>query len=234
MNIGAIIVDVIVCAILLTTCYGAYKKGLLLTLYKIISIFLAIWIAWAINPIVKTTLQEHTGIVEFLDKNINEGITRSISNSLFTGRGDEAENENAVESLNVPKFVKNYLAEKATEDTSESGLANFISEKLTDICLTIISFLIVVVIVTIVLSLLKGILQMVSEIPVIESINKLAGVVFGAMYGALKIWLVFLILGLFINATKGGWIYDSISASYLGNWFYDNNLISYIILKFLG
>ena len=232
MSIGKIIVDVIILAVIISTCVNAYKKGLLLTLYKIISVFLAIWIAWAINPIVKTTLVEHTKIVDFLDKNITEGITRSISNSLFTG--DSEDGEDAVSSLNVPKFVKDYLQEKATEDTSEAGLANFISDKLTDICLTIISFLLVIIIVTIILSLLKGLLQMVSDIPIIESLNKIAGILFGIMYAAIKIWIVFLILGLFINATKGGWLYDSIATSYLGNWFYNNNLISYIILKMLG
>ena len=168
MSIGTIIVDVLILVMLIATIYTSYKKGLLLTLYKIVSIFLAIWIAWAINPIVKNTLIEKTSIEDYINENITEGVTRSISNSLFTGEATE-DNEDAVSNLNVPNFFKSYLAKKASEDKSEAGLASFISAKLTDICMTIISFLLVVVLVVLILSLLKGILEIISEIPIIES-----------------------------------------------------------------
>lgn len=233
MNIGTIAIDLIVLGILLFTCFKAYKNGLLLTLYQIISIFLAIWIAWAINPIVKTTLIEHTSIVEFLDKNIKDGITKSISNSLFTGEST-SESEDAVSKLNVPKFVKDYLAKSSMEDKTQNSLATFLTDKITDICLTIISFLLVIVIVTIILSLLKGLIKMISEIPVIEQVDKLTGILFGIMLGAIKVWVIFLIVGLFIKPGSDGTLFKYITGSYLGNWFYNNNLISYIILKILG
>lgn len=252
MSIGFNAVDLILLGIIILTCYTSYKKGLLLTLYKIIAFFLAIWIAWAINPIVKGALIKHTQIDEWLNENIVTGITEAIDNTMESNDG----NENAIEELNLPDFIKDYLKKETVEvdenenqsdgnelvdkineklnDKKQNKIAEKVTESLSNVCLTVISFVVVIIIVTIILSLLKGMLQIISDIPIIEVINKLAGAGFGFILASFQIWIVFLIIGLFINVNEENTLYNWISESMLGSWYYNNNLISYIILKLLG
>lgn len=240
------IIDLIILLVIGLTCYTSYKKGLLLTLYKIISFFLAIWIAWVINPVVKGGLTKYTNIETWLETNISEGITRTIDNSLISGgnkitgdddddeKVDEKNADKTIEDLKVPNFVKSYLKSKLENDSTKKEISNFVSKSLTNICLTIISFILVILIVALVLSLLKGILQMISNIPIIDIINKIAGAGFGLMLSAIEIWLVFLLIGLAINVNSESALYGWISNSTLGSWFFNNNLISYVIVKILG
>lgn len=227
MNWMVYILDIIVIAFLVFEVVKAYKKGLLLTLYRIISFFLAIWVAWMINAPIKNALIEHTGMYDWMKTHISEGIVNSIDNSLLTK--DDVTSESAVEDVNAPNFIKDLIVDAAKEE-AESKLGEIITNKVTDICMTIVSFIIVILVVMIIMSLLQGILKIISDIPIIDSINKLAGGFFGILWGSIKIWIVLVILGLIFSEAVHGWV----SGTIITNWYYENNLITYIIVKLLG
>lgn len=227
MNWWVYTLDIVVIVFLLVEVVKAYKKGLLLTLYRIISFFLAIWIAWMINAPIKNALIEHTGMYDWMKTNISEGIVNSIDNSLLTK--DDVTSETAVEDVNAPSFIKKLIVDSAKEETSNK-LGEVITAKITDICMTIVSFVIVILVVMIIMSLLQGILKILSDIPIVDIVNKLAGGFFGILWGSIKIWIVLVILGLIFSDTVHTWV----SGTFITNWYYENNLITYIIVKLLG
>lgn len=227
MNWWVYTLDIALLVFLLVEAVRSYKKGLLLTLYRIISFFLAIWIAWMINAPIKTALKEHTGMYDWMKTNISEGIVNSIDNSLLTK--DDVSSESSVEDINAPGFIQKLVFDAAKEDTSNK-LGEVITEKVTDICMTIVTFVIVILVVMIIMSLLQGLLKILSDIPLVDIVNKLAGGFFGILWGSIKIWLVLVILGLIFSET----VHDWVSGTILTNWYYENNLITYIIVKLLG
>lgn len=227
MNWLVYTLDIVVVVFLLVEVVKAYKKGLLLTLYRIISFFLAIWIAWMINAPIKNALIEHTGMYDWMQTHISEGIVNSIDNSLLTK--DDVTSETAVEDVNAPSFIKKLIVDAAKEETSNK-LGEVITAKITDICMTIVSFVIVILVVMIIMSLLQGILKILSDIPIVDIVNKLAGGFFGILWGSIKIWIVLVILGLIFSDTVHTWV----SGTLITNWYYENNLITYIIVKLLG
>ena len=227
MNWWVYILDIVVLAFLLVEVVKAYKKGLLLTLYRIISFFLAIWIAWMINAPIKNALTEHTGMYDWMKTNISEGIVNSIDNSLLTK--DDVSSETAVEDVEAPGFLKKLIVDAAKEETSNK-LGEVITAKVTDICMSIVSFVIVILVVMLIMSLLQGVLKILSDIPIVDIVNKLAGGFFGILWGSIKIWLVLVILGLIFSETVHTWV----GGTLITNWYYENNLITYIIVKLLG
>ncbi|MCQ2749261.1 MAG: CvpA family protein [Clostridia bacterium] len=110
--------------------------------------------------------------------NISEGIVNSIDNSLLTK--DDVSSESSVEDINAPEFIKKLVVDSAKEEASNK-LGEVITEKVTDICMTIVTFVIVILVVMIIMSLLQGLLKILSDIPLVDIVNKLAGGFFGIL-----------------------------------------------------
>ena len=102
-------------------------------------------------------------------------------------------------------------------------------EELADFILNGISFFIAMAIATIVLHLISQIFRIVSRIPVLRGVNRYFGMVIGAIYGILIIWIGFYMIAICGNSEIGmqllSYIYENTFLTYL----YENNLIIFIM-----
>lgn len=226
------VVDIILVIIIGFSCFTAYRKGFLLTFYKLVSFFIAIWVAWIVNPIIKGVLIDYTKLDTWLYDKLNGGLKNIITESIENGT--LSQKEEAIGKINIPNILKQNLITQMENTENQNNLLDFITEHLTDICINIISFVLVIIVSLIILAVIKGLLSIISEIPIIEQANKVLGLAFGILIASLRIWLIFLIIGLFSNVETPGIIVRTITSSWIGNFYYQNNLISYVILKLLS
>ena len=69
--------------------------------------------------------------------------------------------------------------------------------------------------------MLKGI----TKLPVVKQIDKLGGFALGAVEGLLTVYIVFAILMLFNSSPSFRNVYETIEASKIARFFYENNFI---------
>ena len=81
--------------------------------------------------------------------------------------------------------------------------------------------------------LLEGI-KVISELPVISLVNKLAGAAFGVAQTLLIVWFAFCLIGMYDLGIIGEYIHMYISDSELLTVLYENNMLAGIGEKVLG
>lgn len=208
----AIWIDVIVVAVIwLCVVYGA-KKGAVKTIFETLAFVIAAVVTSLIyKPVTGYLLQ-----MPFVEK-----WTAGLNENLFSGVNQAA--GDAVSTL--PSWISGPLEGVA-------GAANAaVSDGLTALLVGILSVLLIYLVVRLVLSLLVGILDGIMHLPVLNSINKGAGLILGGIKGVFLIWLVFAVLLLFASMPFFLEMNSTIQSTYVARYFYNNNWLMEWIMR---
>ncbi len=207
----------IIMTIILSTLLG-YKKGLIGVAFKIISFLLSIVLAFVLCKPVSNYIINNTSI--------DNSIQKSIENTLMS---NEIEEE-SIEEQTMPEVITEYIQEemiKATEN-AKNQIATVVAQNVTFAIINAISFIIIFITSKIILLVLKLFSEQLTNMPIIKQFNKLGGTIYGVIRGFFILYLLFgivsLILPIFNNIPL-----NAITNSYLGNIFYNNNLLLKIL-----
>ena len=125
------------------------------------------------------------------------------------------------------------LVSSATVVLLSSVLKSYTSKQFVEMLILIIMVLIVSIANKLIKMLLEGI-KVISELPVISLINKLAGAAFGVAQTILIVWFAFCLIGMFDLGIIGEYIQMYIGDSEILTLLYENNILAGIGEKVLG
>ena len=125
------------------------------------------------------------------------------------------------------------LVSSATVVLLSSVLKSYTSKQFVEMLILIIMVLIVSIANKLIKMLLEGI-KVISELPVISLINKLAGAAFGVVQTILIVWFAFCLIGMFDLGIIGEYIQMYIGDSEILTLLYENNMLAGIGEKVLG
>lgn len=166
-----IIIDLLIILIVALSIWFGYKKGLTESLLKIFNFFIALIISIILfNPIANLVIN-NTQIDEFLQDSI-------ISKFNNDEEVKEVETEN-----NMPTIFNDYIKNQVEESTNEVKEV-IIMESAKQISITIINIGIVIIIfliTRIILIFIKGIVNIITKLPVIKQFNE---------FGRSFIWII--------------------------------------------
>lgn len=217
-------------AILLFTTIRGFSKGLIRTLFSCLTIFLALLITSQLHHFVGK------GLVEFT--NMSDSIQSQISNTLKVDPETEDEvvrtdQTKIIEGMNLPAGIKKGLTENNNADIYKAfeanGFYDYISKYLTSIIMNAISFMITMAATIIALRLILRMLDFLAELPILNGINRVGGLLFGAAQGLAVIWVFFIIVTIFGATTFGQDTYRAINDSTILSVLYNNNLLLAVI-----
>lgn len=203
-SITGLLYDILFAVILfLTTLYG-WKRGFLSSLVllagAVVSIFGAVWVARAAGPVIYNNY-------------VGEAIAQKVSAALAESGGDVAA---AVQGLSfLPETIRNALAGTLTEISGEA--TPHVVEVLEPIVLPLIQvilFLVVCLVVRWVFRALAWAMRGCNAIPLVGGLNRLLGLVLGALSGLLNCWL--LSLGLWLLSMLSNGQIEFLSSAALG------------------
>ncbi len=201
------IADVFVYAFVLLFVWFGYKSGLIKTVFGFLSYFISIGISVLIYPYVSKALSENQIILDYVGK---------IADKAHIG------------GQNSGSFIEKVLL-SSVNDAASNMVSGFL--------INILAFLLVLVISKILLAVISRCLNLVAKLPVISSVNRIGGAVFGGLKSILILYIVFSIL-IFVPGTANDIIVDNINESHIANKFYTENIIVDIlgkdVLKFNG
>ena len=165
-----------------------------------------------------------------------------LPNSISKGMGLESLVSNGVlqtqtemiEAMNLPDFLKNSLLENNNPviyqllDVEE--IQGYIAGFLANICINIVSVILVFLAVYIGAKFLLKALNLFSKLPGLNFINRFSGFLVGCAQGLVGIWFVGIILTFVQCNAKFLELFATMDASVLAKFLYENNVLLYIVL----
>lgn len=217
---------VVLLILIIGTCYG-YHRGFLRIVYSLISwILIFMFVSWS-TPYIAGYLTEHTEIPQQIKTKCEERLKASAEEKV-SEEGSIA-SETALEELGIslPDSVLEKIQEQtagtAGEILEQSGIYNSIAETLTEFIVKGIAFFIALILAIIVSCVIQMLLGIVGKLPLIHGLNQKLGILAGALYGMVFIWIGMYLIALCYSSDVGRSLYSYIQESSLLTILYQNN-----------
>ncbi|MGN1327141.1 MAG: CvpA family protein [Clostridia bacterium] len=214
-----IIVDIIIVAILLLFIIVGYRKGLTGSLIKLASFAIALVLAFILyKPLANMAIE-------------NTQIDEKIETAIITTFGAEKTEETENTESQMPKTMLESISsdiENATQEAKNEIIQNTAKE----VTLTIMyvgSGLVVFIVARFVLFIISLFAKGITSLPLIKQIDRLGGIVYGAIEGLVIIFAVLGIISFMAIVWVDNPVIPAITKSTIGSILYNNNILLNII-----
>ena len=204
---------VITVLLLAFACVRGYRRGLIKEIVSIACVFLSMSIVWFVNPYVNQFIRENTSIYEKIQDSCQEFINE----------------------MNLPDLISSGLLQNNNSDIyrylAVSTFSDYVAQYLARMAVNGISFLISLALSTILIQSITWMLNLVSRLPVIHGMNKIAGAFLGAAKFLIVVWVVLLALTIICNTEIGEMGLQIVKKDYILNYIYDKDILIQIFMS---
>lgn len=226
---------VIVVAIILVNALIGMKVGLIKTIFSLCSMIVAIlltaWLSPYVNDFLKGNEKVYDGVSAKVDKLLasKEEPMEEEAEEEIKDKGEDT----FIEGLALPKSIKDSLLKnkdaEVFKEQATNNIKEYVSDYLTGVVINALAFVITFVVILIILWVLCFALNIISKLPILNSINKTAGLAAGLVHGLIVVWLFFIVLTVFSSSELGQKAMEMISDNKLLSFIYDNNLLMKVV-----
>ena len=215
------LLDVIIIAVLALFVFLGYRRGLIRTIFSLVSFGISILLSIYLYPIIAEWLR-------------GTPVFTALKDYIIRTMGlEEVVHLHTVEligSLPVPDLLRRSLLmhydtpsmfEMLGVHTIEEYIAGFFA----GMAINIISMILVFIIVRIILGVLAGMLDIVGRLPVIRPFNRAGGLILGLLQGVLIVWIGLAIINLFFLDPTTPQLASLLNESLIAGWIYEHNPI---------
>ena len=139
--------------------------------------------------------------------------------------------ENQSENKGMPDVIMNYINE-AVEQAGEDAKEAIIDSTARNVAVTIINGAVIIslfIISRIILFLIRGLLNLLTELPIIKQFDKLGGIIYGLLQSLVIIYIILAIISFISPMIAQTGFIKAIQESYIGSILYNNNLLLKLI-----
>ena len=220
-------------AFILLLVFRGYRKGFFKSAASAIGIVLAVLLTAILYPGVNKLLCQYTVLDDVIEQKIIEKF--ELPEETKTARRNEE--IDTIENLDLPDNVKGWLIANCNGETFlESGVDNvcsYIAKSLTAMVMRGISYVLTLLVLLLLLHILIMVLDVANYIPIVKSINKAGGAIFGAGQGILIVWIFMGIVTLLSTFSWAYQVIQMIDESPLLAWLYKKDIFLKIIVDIL-
>lgn len=203
-------------------------RGLVLSVFKIASFFIAIVAAVKLYPAASEYLAG-TPLYANIKKTILDHLAGRYQAAVpVGGHADGNTVESVVGGLSIPAFFKQSIADKLPdpgEFIDIQGILNSVSDEITKVIINILSLVLLFILIRVGLFIIGFILKGLVRLPVIKQFDRVGGMAFGVIEGLLTVYILCAVLMLFNSAPQFQSVFSDLDASMLAKGFYQNNII---------
>lgn len=235
-----------------------YKRGLFRSILKLVLTGLSFVLAYLLAPIVSGILIQHTNLDEYIRDKIYTAIVSRVEHHIEAeltetlGYADEIlvqqltnvfmetelnRNEQVafIQESGFPGYVQDALLSNNNDETKEklgvNGFYDYIATYVSYMIINGFSFLLVALVLRIIFGLVSLILSLAVQLPIISSINRFGGIVFGMAEGLIVVWLLFLIVSVLISTKYGQVAYNQIIENRFLSFLYEKDVFRTVIAE---
>ena len=220
-------------AFILLLVFRGYRKDFFKSAASAIGIVLAVLLTAILYPGVNKLLCQYTVLDDVIEQKIIEKFELPEETKTAT-RNEEID---TIENLDLPDNVKGWLIANCNGETFlESGVDNvcsYIAKSLTAMVMRGISYVLTLLVLLLLLHILIMVLDVANYIPIVKSINKAGGAIFGAGQGILIVWIFMGIVTLLSTFSWAYQVIQMIDESPLLAWLYKKDIFLKIIVDIL-
>lgn len=213
---------IVVLGIIILNAWIGRRVGLVKIIFSLFSIILSLILTVWISPTINGMLNNN--------ETFYENATQRVESMLFQEKDAEAVAEgDIIEGLPLPKSIKESL--QMNKVKQEANIKSYITAHVTGIVINALSFVLTFALVFVGLWLLSIALNIISKLPILNQINKLAGLLVGGLQGVIVVWLLFILLTVFSSSELGKSAFQQIDDSMILAFIYDKNFILNIVMS---
>lgn len=224
------LLDFGVIAVILFFGFLAYKKGFLKACFSSLPMILALAAVHFIQPIVSKMVRGTEFYVSFREKLVQSlGLENLISDTVMQSQTE------LIQSMPLPDFLKSALVENNNPVVYQildvSKIQDYIGGYLANICINILTMAVVFFVTLILAKIALATLNLFAQLPVLSTVNKVAGLAVGILQGTLIIWIAGIFLTFFYSNPNFQGVVSLLKQSVLASRLYENNLLLVFILN---
>ena len=214
------------------SCWRSYRRGLIREVVSLLLVFFSMGVVWFINPYVNEFICENTSIYENVQENCRRFVEEKGNESFFVS----GENQNTViNNMELPQLLTNGLLNNNTAEVYQylavTTFSDYIAQYLARMVVNGISFMISFVLATLLIRCITWMLNLISRLPIINGVNRLAGAFFGAAKYILVLWILFLVLTVLCNTQIVEQGLALIRKDYVLNYLYNKDVLIEIFMN---
>lgn len=223
------ILDVLALVLVVGTAVQAYRKGFVRAALNFLPMVAALAATRFLTPTVSELLRK-TPFFDALTNTVGNGL--HLENAI----GDAAMQTQTeiIKSMHLPDFLKESLVENNNPVIYHlldvESLQSYIAGFLANICINIISVLLVFVVVWLAVKFVLKALNLISKLPVLNFFNRACGFLVGLLKGLCVTWLICFVLTFFQCNSAFDFFFDALNLTRVALPLYENNILMYFIL----
>ncbi|NMB43866.1 MAG: hypothetical protein GX995_07025, partial [Clostridiales bacterium] len=178
----------IVIAILIIYAWRGKERGFIRTVFAFFSTIIAIAITLWISPYVSKWIHENDKIVEYVNESVNETFL-SDKQDIGNNTTDQVE---FIEEMSLPLLMKETLIKNNTSDIynviAASSFNDYVANLISMFLINVGTFMVITIIVKIILYIIGSSLDMIGKLPILNGLNRVAGLLAGLVQGIVIVW----------------------------------------------
>lgn len=220
---GVVILTILACAII------GYHKGFILEALHFMPMVAALVAVKFLTPVAGKLLRQSA-----MFGSLSDSIGKSLKLDSVVSNAAMQTQTQIIQSMKLPDFLKDSLLENNNPVIYNlldvDGLQDYISGFLANVCINILSVILVFVAVLIAAKLLLKALNFVSKLPILNFFNRFCGLLLGGTKGVFWIWIVAMGFTFLQCNAKVQFVFAALGESTIARLLYENNLLLYLIL----
>jgi uncharacterized membrane protein required for colicin V production len=212
---------IIVIGIIVLNALIGRKVGLIKIIFSLLSFAIALALTTWISPTVNGILNNNE---TFYEKTFQQ-----VEKMLSLEENESADQDDIIEGLPLPKSMKESLMKNKAKQ--EANIKSYITSHVTGIVINAFAYILTFVIVFIALWVVSIALNIISKLPILNQINRTAGLLLGAVQGLVVVWLLFIILTVISGSQLGETAFQQINSSGILSFLYNKNFLLNIVFK---
>ena len=218
---------IVVAFILAAFAFKGRKVGFIKTVFSIFSIGIAIVVSSAVSPYISKALRTNDKFYNYIYDRVEDVVKLKVDKE---EKNSVTEQANAIDKLSLPESIKKKLQENKNNSEVYKALKvdtfkEYVNGYITTLVINAIAFIITYVVVTIILIIICAALNILSKLPIINGLNKTAGLLVGLFEGLLIVWMLCIVLTAFSSTKSAQTIFELVKESQFLSSLYNNNLL---------
>lgn len=223
---------IITAGILLVFGWMGYRRGFVKEVVSMFFVVLSIALVWFINPYVNNFLRNNTPLYSTVQSSCQDFVETQLDSTLTAGKEEQ---QGLIKKMGLPDFLAEGLAENNNASVYQyldvTTFTDYVTDYLAVAVVNGVSFLMSFLLATLLIRMITYALNIISRLPVISGINRIAGGIVGILKGLLFIWIVLLVITVFCNTETGQQILAMAEKDYILNFLYEKDVFVNIFMS---
>jgi uncharacterized membrane protein required for colicin V production len=211
-----------------------YRKGMIRTAISMVMFIIVIVVTSWLSPYVGDFIRDKTNWEEKIQTECSKAIEKGLEKTVDSSIGTQVQ---FIDELPLPKGMKDKLIENNNSEVYKQlaveTFADYLAGYIAYGIINGIAFFIAFIITTILIKMILYAVDILTDLPVIGTVNRIGGLLLGGVQGILWIWIFFLIVALLYETSVGSMLMKTINDDTILKWLYDKDFLIQIIMRIL-